>query len=425
MDPIPLAPEDRAILGLECETIAGHTCKVIRLGGRGADLDDLRARVAERVTAVPSLATRLGGTVEQPAWVPWEGFDPAERIKPLEVARPVERGGLAEQVSRLFEQRLDRERPLWQIHVAPLAEGGTALIWRIHHALADGTASMRLARALLWDEDDAAAPPPPAPARETDDARRRRHLAAFVDREFGEALHRSPFDGRIGTRRQIAFASTDMGALHDAAKATAGATLNDAVLSVVAGSLRLWLQSHHGPLSGVRVRVPVSLHHEGDAAANRDSFFSLALPLNVGDPIERLRLVHAATAERKSAHDAELMDSMMRELGAVSPRMRDFCQRIEASPRSFALSVSNVPGPRAPVGVFGAPVESVHSIAEIGSRHALRISALSLAGKLHFGLCADPALVDGLDVMAAGIESEAVALVDRSAGGEREDLGHR
>jgi diacylglycerol O-acyltransferase len=412
MDPIPLAPEDRAILDLECETIAGHTCKVIRLGGEGAELEDLRARVAERVAAAPALATRLGGTADEPAWVPWEGFDPAARIRPLEVDEPIARADLPEHVSRLFEQRLDRERPLWQIHVAPLADGGTALIWRIHHALADGTASMRLARALLWDEaEDGAGPVPPAEAHETDDARRRRHLAAFVDREFGEALHRSPFDGRIGTRRQIAFASVDMRGLHDAAKAAAGATLNDAVLSVVAGSLRQWLQEHHGTLGALRVRVPVSLHHEGDAAANRDSFFSLALPLNVADPLERLRLVHAATAKRKAAHDAELMDSMMRELGTVSPRMRTFCQRIEASPRSFALSVSNVPGPRAPVSVLGSPVESVHSIAEIGRRHALRISALSLAGDLHFGLCADPGLVEGLDVMAAGIETEAAALV--------------
>ena len=411
MDPIPLAPEDRAILDLECETIAGHTCKVIRLGGDGARLEDLRARVADRVAAAPALATRLGGSADQPAWVPWEGFDPAARITPLEVGQPITGDDLAEQVSRLFEQRLDRERPLWQIHVAPLAGGGTALIWRIHHALADGTASMRLARALLWDEEPAGEAPPSAHGHETDDARRRRHLAAFVDREFGEALHHSPFDGRIGTRRQIAFASVDMGALHDAAKSRAGATLNDAVLSVVAGALRHWLQDHHGALGGIRVRVPVSLHHEGDAAANRDSFFSLALPLNVADPLERLRLVHHATAKRKVAHDAELMDSMMRELGAVSPRMRSFCQRVEASPRSFALSVSNVPGPRTPVSVLGSPVASVHSIAEIGRRHALRISALSLAGALHFGLCADPGLVDGLDVMAAGIETEASALI--------------
>ena len=411
-DPIPLAPEDRAILDLECETIAGHTCKVIRLGGEGADLEDLRARVAERVAAAPSLATRLGGTADEPAWVPWEGFDPAARIRPLEVDAPIARVGLPEQVSRLFEQRLDRERPLWQIHVAPLADGGTALIWRIHHALADGTASMRLADARCSGTRPTTQPaPPPSHAHATDDARRRRHLAAFLDREFGEAIHRSPFDGRIGTRRQIAFASVDMRAAARRGETRGGGDAQRRRPLGGRGLAAPLAQDHHGSLGGLRVRVPVSLHHEGDAAANRDSFFSLALPLNVADPLERLRLVHAATTKRKASHDAELMDSMMRELGTVSPRMRSFCQRIEASPRSFALSVSNVPGPRAPVSVLGSPVESVHSIAEIGRRHALRISALSLAGDLHFGLCADPALVEGLDVMALGIEVEAAALI--------------
>ena len=91
--------------------------------------------------------------------------------------------------------------------------------------------------------------------------------------------------------------------------------------------------------------------------------------------------------------------------------MRSLSERIERNPRSFALSVSNVPGPREPVSVLGAPVESIHSIAEIGERHALRVAVVSLAGELHFGFCADPAIVDGLDAMAAGVELEAAELV--------------
>jgi hypothetical protein len=191
--------------------------------------------------------------------------------------------------------------------------------------------------------------------------------------------------------------------------------VNDAVLSLVAGSLRRWLEHHHGTLGDIRVRVPVSLHHEGDNAANLDSFFSLRLPIHIADPRERLRHVHAATAERKALHDAEELQAVLDELGSVSPRMRSFAERLEASPRSFALSVSNVPGPRTPVRVLGAPVNAIHSIAEIGSRHALRVAAVSLAGRLHFGFCADPSLVADLDAMACGIEEEA-ALLESSAG---------
>jgi hypothetical protein len=233
---------------------------------------------------------------------------------------------------------------------------------------------------------------------------------AFIDREFGESIHRSPFDGTVGRRRAIAFASTELAPLHDAAKEVDGATVNDAILSIVAGSLRRWIEQIHGRLGDVRVRVPVSLHHEGDTAANLDSFFSLRLPIHIQDPRERLRRVHAATAKRKAQHDAEELQRLLGELGSVSGRMRSFCERLESSPRAFALSVSNVPGPRQPVRVLGAPVTSIHSIAEIGSRHALRVAVVSLAGRLHFGFCADPALVDDLDAMAAGIEAEAEAL---------------
>lgn len=412
--PVPLTDADRAILDLECDTIAGHTCKVIRVGGRAPTVEEIRARVGERISSVPALASRLGGTADAPAWVPWEGFDPNLQVVALEAEGPLTEASIAAEAARLFEQRLDRERPLWQMHVGEAEGGGTVIVWRIHHALADGTAAMRFAQELLFDrelaEDEAAVAKRPHDHSHPDEIRRRRHLVRFIDREFGESIRRSPFDGKVGTRRRIAFASTELRPLHDAAKRIEGATVNDAVLSIVAGSLRRWLEHHHGSLGGIRVRVPVSLHNEGDTAANLDSFFSLRLPLHVDDPHERLRRVHEATVQRKAAHDAEELQEMLSELGAVSARMRSFCERLEASPRSFALSVSNVPGPRHAVRVLGAPVESIHSIAEIGSRHALRVSVVSLAGRLHFGFCADPSLVADLAVMAEGIEAEAALL---------------
>jgi len=424
MESVPLQPADRAILDVECETIAGHTCKVIRLGAGAPGVEEIRARVAERIGSAPMLATRLGGDEGTLWWEPWPGFDVERRVRAIDVA-PLTDDDLPAAVASLFEQRLDRTQPLWRMDVAPTADGGAVLVWRIHHALADGTAAMRFARELLWDADSSeqdrkipASGEKSGPARveHPDEARRRRHLTAFLEREFGESIRRSPFDGRIGTRRSVAFASTAMQPLHDAAKDLAGATLNDAVLSIVAGALRRWIEHHHGPLGGVRVRVPVSLHHEGDDAANRDSFFSLHLPLNQADPVERLRAVHRATASRKGQHDAERLEELSERLAGISPRMAGLAKRVEASPRNFALSVSNVPGPREPVRVLGAPVVSLHSLAEIGARHALRVAVVSVAGNLDFGLCADPAIVEDLGAMAAGIEVEAEALVRAARG---------
>ena len=408
---VPLDEADRAILALEGPTVVGHTCKVVLVGPGGPGLAALRESIGARLDAAPALTRRLGGPQDAPEWVPANAFDVTEHV--VEGAT-VPRHGLRAEVARLFEQRLDRARPLWRIDRLALDDGSTALVWRLHHALADGTASMRFARAMLWDAVAASEPlphqPPTAAGHEADERRRQAHLAAFVRREFARAPGHSPFDGRIGRRRQIAFASVALAPLHDAGKALAGATLNDSVLAVVAGALRAWVQHHHGDLGGVRVRVPVSLHHEGDDAGNRDSYFSVALPLNEPDPVERLRAVREATAVRKADHDAEEMDHLLQRLSGVSPRLSRFCERIEGSPRHFAVNVSNVPGPRTPVSVLGAPVQSLHSVAEIGERHALRITAVSLAGTLCFGFCADPGVVDDVQAMADGVERCAAEL---------------
>jgi len=404
---IPLAPEDRAILGLESRTVAGHTCKVVQLGS-ALDVERLRARVAERIELAPALTRRLGGTDKAPGWVPDESFDIGSHVVRAAVEGAVDHSGLLAIVARLFEQRLDRTRPLWRIDVVDLAGGGSALVWRIHHSLADGTACVRYCRALLWDDG-------PAPAMTTaqalaahtvDDARRRAHLAGLLRREYARGERHSPFDGTIGARRDVAFAAVPLTNLHAAAKVLDGATVNDAVLAIVAGAVGRWVRLHHGHLGTIRIRVPVSLHREGDAVANNDSFFSIGVPLNEPDPVVRLREVHAETNDRKHARDAVHREELLRELSDVPP-LKSLLTRLERSPRRFALSVSDVPGPPAPVSVLDAPVARLHSITEIGERHALRVSALSLAGLLCFGLCADPDLVDHLPLIAEGIEAEA------------------
>ncbi len=434
----PLTREDRAILDLECATIAGHTCKVVVAEGDLA-IADLRTRIGAGVALTPELRWVLGGSADAPAWLPSERFDIAEHVRaPDSDGGPVPVDALPGEVSRLFAERLDRSRPLWAIDAIRMEGGDTALVLRVHHALADGTAAMRFARAILWDpepgRDEAAERSPaatgecspaaerspaaagdsPSPA-EPESERRRRHLLAFFEHEFGESAHRSPFDGEIGTERRIAFASVPLTPLHDAAKALDEATLNDAVLAVAAGALRHWVETHHGSLKGVRARVPVSLHHDGDAAGNRDSFFTVALPLCEPDPVTRLRRVHAATTDRKVDHDAETMDSLLRGLAGISSELEHLCRKIESSPRRFAVSVSNVRGPREPVTILGAPVRSVHSLAEIGSRHALRISVVSLAGTLYFGFCADPHLIPDVEAMASGVETEGGLLVEAAS----------
>jgi diacylglycerol O-acyltransferase len=423
----PLSPEDLSILALENETVVGHTCKIIVLDGR-IEVDELRALIASRTQLAPEWSLRLEEIGGAPCWSSAGPVDLNAHVVKREATGPLDDEALRAAVSDLFEQRLDRSRPLWRMDVIPeLAEGRSALVWRIHHALADGATAMRLADEVLWDERfEAGSTTVRKPAARLSAGRAHRRGTAAVPalvRESPRLLQRSPFDGHIGARRAVAFASASFLGLHRAATACDGATVNDAVLAVVAGGLRRWLEAGHGHLGTVRVKVPVSLHglpagpgEEHHQPGNRDSFFCFDLPLGSIEPMQRLEMIRRATRSRKDGHDAERLDALMRELGRASPRLRQFAERALAHPRSFALNVSNVRGPDRPVSVLGLAVQSFHSLAEIRERHALRIAVVSLADTLSFGLCSDPTLITDVDKLAEHMQLEAAALADCAAG---------
>ncbi|WP_158579965.1 wax ester/triacylglycerol synthase domain-containing protein [Geodermatophilus marinus] len=419
---VPLTAEDRAILALEGAHVVGHTCKVVRLAPGAPDLAALRDAVARRLADAPRLTWRLAGPADAPVWLPDAAVDVAAHVGAVHAATPLDPAGLRQEVARLFVQRLDRSRPLWRMDlVGPLAGGGAALVWRVHHALADGTTAMRLAQDVLWDAPTAPAPraapavPAPraahAPGDPPGSETPRHDLAGVLSGELLPGLRRSPFDARVGRDRAVALATAPLPALHDAASALAGATVNDAVLAVVAGALRRWLEHRHGPLRRLRVKVPVTLHPAGDAAGNRDSWFRVDLPVDEPDVGVRLAAVRTETALRKTRHDAQELDELMARLARASPRLAHWSQRLQRSGRAFALNVSNVRGPTGPVSVLGARVDTLHSLAEVGRHHALRVAVVSVADRLCFGLVADPAVVEDVDVLAGAVETEAAELV--------------
>ncbi|MBV8162177.1 MAG: DUF1298 domain-containing protein [Acidimicrobiia bacterium] len=429
-----LTAEDLAILDLESPTIAGHTCKVAVLdGGRGGPptIEEVRAHVASRLPRVPRCSQRLAlGPV--PSWT-----DP-EPIAIDQHVRPAPGGVLDVAVAQAMTSRLDRGRPLWDLGVVPDAGSGQwAVIWRVHHAMADGMTMMRWASDLLWDEPPADPPiVPHAPAgsigasdtsaTRSDAAGAARsgllpamgsvaRTALSLGRELRPVPRPGPFGGHVGRRRQAAFAHCtleDLRAIeHSAGR---GVTINDVILAAVAGALRHWCVRHGTRLEGARVKVPVSMHVAGPTAgdtANRDSFMFVDLPLREPDPVARLRAVNRETRERKTRHDAEAVYDVLDALERVAPPLATVATRLLMNPREFTLNVSNVPGPRSGVRVLGREVRNLYSFAEVAERHPVRIAAVSLGHAMQFGILADPDLVPGAGALAVGIEGSIAELL--------------
>src|SRR5205085_3137719 len=120
-------------------------------------LDDLRSHIRDRLDAAPRLRRKLDPNAPplgRPAWVEDPEFHVGRHVFALPIARPLDGRGLRDAVAGLMRARLDRSRPLWSIHLIPeLASGGAALVLRIHHALADGSAAMRIASEVLWQAE--------------------------------------------------------------------------------------------------------------------------------------------------------------------------------------------------------------------------------------------------------------------------------
>lgn len=397
----PLSAEDARILGLERGHVRGHILKVVTVEG-AVDADAVRQRVGERIGREPVLTSILDPELP-PAWIDDPDFRLDEHVRGAVCAT------LPELAARRMEERLDRSRPLWSLDVAALPPDRTALLLRLHHALADGMTAMRLLETLLFDphsEDPAPQapralrPPRRAPALRVPSAL----LRELTARGRPTALDRPP-----GERRQVAFVEADLDRLRRVGHA-AGATVNDVVLAAVAGALRVWI----GDAGGVRAKVPVSLHNAAGDAANRDSFLIIDLPLHESDPAQRLRAVARETRQRKAARDAETIDHFFADLSHLSASLERLAHAWASSPRVFTLNVSNVPGPRAQRAVLGAPVRRLCSLAEVANKHALRISVVSGCGRLTFGLCADPDAVGPVEPLARAIEGELYALATKS-----------
>jgi diacylglycerol O-acyltransferase / wax synthase len=456
-----LSPDDERILRLESEVIAGHTLKVAIIDPPGDEgpptVELVRERVESRLEGIPRARQRLAPTplgIAAPAWIDDAGFDVRCHVR--RAPELVHDGAsLIAFAGKVMAERLDHSRPLWCIDYAgPLDDGRIALVIRIHHCMADGVTALRFLSRLLWDDDEDARDPggrdrwepepepgalhllaagvgsrvrdvgsavsrgaaaAASPARWRESGRELVALPGALRRELWPLGADTAFDQRIGGDRELAFTSCSLADLKRIEHAAGDhVTINDVVLAMVAGAIRGWLEAHHEHVETTRVQIPVSMHHrdeDGDSLGNRDSFLFCDLPISEPDPYARLLAINAETRSRKEHHDPDELYSFFHSLSHIRP-LYGAVASVAAGPREFALSVSNVPGPREPVGLLGGNVDELYSAAEPADRHALRASAISLAGRMGLGFCTDPGAVPGVADLANGLDASLAELLE-------------
>jgi WS/DGAT/MGAT family acyltransferase len=395
-------------------------------------------RYTQRAVSVPF-------SLGHPTWEDDPRFDLRNHLHRWALPDPGGQHELKEMVARLLEQPLDRGLPLWEMHLIEGLDGGrTALFQKVHHCMIDGLAGAQLLEHLL-DTDPSARdlPPtrdvvPPVPGfgervgRAVVDALLDRTRAALrlVDLAWKptkarEAVGRlrdaawsavrlasadvptMPWNAAIGARRVLHFTRLPMEGVRSI-RLLRGGTVNDVVLTVLAGGLHRYLRS-----AGLRTRgleltalVPVSLRSaaEANALGNRISAMLVPLAVDPSHEVPRLAATRAVTDRLKKDGSWAGIDALLGALDELPAPLVAAFGRSMSLGRLANLIATNVPGPRESRYLCRVHVDGLYPIVPIIDGIGLGIAVFSYDGALHIGLNADAELVPDVEKLGQGVE---------------------
>ncbi|MHB9857499.1 wax ester/triacylglycerol synthase family O-acyltransferase [Streptomyces sp. YIM S03343] len=397
------------------------------LAARAAAVPGLRMRIRDvwrPLTLPPVLPPAFGGAAREPD----PAFDPLDHVR---LHAPADDFHAA--AGRLMQRPLDRRRPPWEAHVLPGADGMSfAVLFKFHHALADGLRALTLAAAVLDPMDLPAARPRPAepPRRLLPDVRSLPGTVRGALSSAGRALDisasvvRSTLQARpcaalacepSGTRR-TAGAVVDLDDVHRIRK-SAGGTVNDVLIAVVAGALRRWLDERGDSSEGAapRALIPVSRRRPRTAhpQGNRLSGYLITLPVGDPDPLARLGAVRTAMDRNKDAgpnRGAGAVALLADHVPALGHRLGGPLVG-QAARLWFDILVTSVPLPSLGLRLGGNPLTAVYPFAPLAPGQSLAVAVSTYRGQVHYGLVADAEAVPDLDRLSRALAEETAALL--------------
>lgn len=397
-------------------------------------IDAVCSRLEQRLPRVPALRRSVHGAGlfrGRAVWVDDPSFDMRRHVRHVAVREPGGDRDLDDAAAAAMATLLDRTRPLWEVWVfTGLQQGRAALLFKIHHAVADGLAALEIL-ARLSDTVAAAAPPPWAPVPPPGGwelvsdhalATTRRlsravlHLrhpgnltraAAAVAAELRRATAPSAaaprvfFNRPVAAGRRVRRLRFDLAKVKDVAHRAHG-TVNDAVLALVTGGLRDVLAARGELVPGLELvaSVPVALRGHDDAVGlgNAVGVMAVRLPVGVDDANRRLDRIVAATRAAKAEQRPADVQAAMAWL-AATPLLTPFTRR----QRLVNLFVTNVPGPPIPVELLGARVVEMAPIVTLAGNVTVAVAAFSYAGTLEVVATVDASALPEADRFRAAM----------------------
>jgi diacylglycerol O-acyltransferase / wax synthase len=226
-----------------------------------------------------------------------------------------------------------------------------------------------------------------------------------------------PLNVEIGPHRRVRWVQSRLADFKEI-KNGLGGTVNDAVLTVVAGALRRWLQDRGVRTDGLELRalVPVSIRSQDERGdlGNRIAAMRGPLPVYVDDPVERLQVVREGMGQLKESKQALGAEVIAGLTDFAPPTLLAQASRLNFSTRLFNLIVTNVPGPQFPLYLLGREMQEIVPIAFLPENHALAVAIMSYNGKVDFGLLADYDAVPDIDAFATHLEESLAELLEAS-----------
>ena len=446
-----LSPVDASFLHQERRASHMHVGALVIFEGPPPSREEFCAHIESRLPLVPRYRQKLAFPrfeMGRPFWVDDPRFNLDYHVRHTALPSPGSIEQLRGLVGRIFSQRLDRSKPLWETWlVQGLEDGRSALISKTHHSLVDGVAGVDLSTVLFdlspvpsdepREEDGWTAESEPSQAhlvaegvkglllrtprdlagRAVSAVQHPRRAAGQV-REAAEgigevvwagmnAAPEVPLNVPIGPHRRIRWFPRPLDEFKEI-KDALGGTVNDVVLAVVAGGLGRWLRVRGVRTEGLELRalVPVSIRAEDEhgTLGNRIAAMRGPLPVYAGDPVERLRIVREAMRglkQSKQALGAEVISGLER---FAPPTLLAQASRLNFSTRLFNLIVTNVPGPQLPLYLMGREMQELVPVAFLPEDQALAVAVMSYNGQVDFGLLGDYDAMADLEVFAELLE---------------------